>query len=206
MSIPGSDVSDTAPIGDRRAGRPRSFELDSALDSAVDLFWERGYRRTTTRDLERHLGIGQSSLSHNFGTKRDLLLSAVDRYEARMEADLFPILDSPNAGLDALDGFFETLGEWIESNRSRGCLVINLMASEADDPVIGRRVRAYRELIRSSLRKPLDRALPSEAASRAELLTAAVMGVHVTARSSDRQSEVDAMVAAIRDQIARWRP
>lgn len=190
-------------VSARSPGRPLSFDLDSILDATVDLFWERGYRGTTTRELERHLGIGQSSLTHNFGTKRDLLLAAIDRYESRMEADLFPILEN-GVGLNALDAFFETLGDWLVGNNLRGCLVVNLMASEARDPAIGSRVQAYRNRIRSSLRRPLEEASQAQAGPRAELLTAAVLGLHLTARSTDHKTEVHAMVLAIRTQIKQW--
>lgn len=186
----------------RGPGRPVEFNLDAALDSAVDIFWERGYRKTTTRELEARLGLGQSSISHHFGTKRDLLMTAIDRYEARMEMELFPLLDEPGVG--SLDAFFKVLGEWIERNESRGCLVVNLMASESDDSAIGERVTQYRAKIRESFHAPLMRLNEDTADSRAELLTAAVLGLHVTARSSGGEDEVSAMVASIRDQLSDW--
>lgn len=189
-------------------GRPRKFDADVALDSAVELFWDRGYRATTTRDLERALGIGQSSLYNAFGSKQDLLMRAIDRYEARVEEELFGILARDDDGYKALGAFFTELADWIARNGHRGCLVVNLMTMENGDPVIITRVQAYRQKIRSGLNDALSR-IPGLAGDqillRAELLLAAVLGLHITARTATGTTEVEAIVAAICEQIAAWK-
>jgi len=50
----------------RRSGRPRQFEIEDVLSRTLSLFWRKGYRNTTTRDLEGELGITQSSLYNTF--------------------------------------------------------------------------------------------------------------------------------------------
>ncbi len=188
-------------------GRPRKFDADVALDSAVDLFWDRGYRATTTRDLERALGITQSSLYNAFGSKQALLLRAVDRYEARIEEELFGVLDQHEDGYEALQSFFTELAAWVERNEHRGCMVVNLMTMEHDDPVIVTRVQAYRQKIRTGLGDALSRipGLTSDQIQfRAELLLAAVLGLHITARTATGPSEVEAIVTSICRQLSVW--
>ena len=51
-----------------QAGRPRSFDEQDIVDRALNLFWAYGGANTTTRMLERELGITQSSIYNAFGS------------------------------------------------------------------------------------------------------------------------------------------
>lgn len=193
----------TAPATPR--GRPREFDVDAALDAALDQFWTKGYRSTTTRDLEAALGVSQSSMYAAFGAKKDVLLAAIDRYEGQIECELFAVLDRYEAGIDAIAAFFTAVGEWIIDNEHRGCLVVNLMAAETEDEAIVERVRKYRMKIRDGFRAALGRdgGDPELVEQRSELLLAAVLGLHLTAKSGG-EDEVVAMLAAIGGQIQSW--
>ena len=39
--------------------RTKEFDPDAALQSALELFWRRGYEATSITDLVEHLGIGR---------------------------------------------------------------------------------------------------------------------------------------------------
>jgi TetR/AcrR family transcriptional repressor of nem operon len=180
--------------------------VDDVLERALGMFWERGYRATTTRELEKTLGIRQSSIYNAFGSKRELLLQAMDRYESRLEQELFAVLMTGD-GYEALRMFFGEMVEWIHRNDYRGCLVVNLMATEVADPVLLERMTAYRRKIRSGMTMALGRVeglLEADRTAQSEMLTAAVLGLHVTARCSVDPAEVKAMVAGIDRQIVAW--
>ena len=51
-----------------QAGRPRSFDEQDIVDQALNVFWTYGGANTTTRILERELGITQSSIYNAFGS------------------------------------------------------------------------------------------------------------------------------------------
>jgi AcrR family transcriptional regulator len=72
--------NDTA-IPLRRRGRPRGFDRDEALESAMRLFWTRGYEATSISDLTEAMRITPPSLYGAFGDKKGLFLEAVGRYE-----------------------------------------------------------------------------------------------------------------------------
>jgi len=64
-------------------GRPREFDIDEALERAMDLFWRQGYEGTSLADITRELGLTRPSLYAAFGSKQGLFLKALDLYEAR---------------------------------------------------------------------------------------------------------------------------
>jgi TetR/AcrR family transcriptional repressor of nem operon len=183
-------------------GRPLSFDIDAAIDAALDLFWERGYKETSTRDLEQALGVSQSSIYNTFGSKQGLLLRAIDRYEEKVRADLLGEL-APG-GLESVDAFLATLSDWIINTRLRGCLVVSLMSASHGDAVIDGRSAEYRTAVRTALRQAMEGTAPGDVVDlRAESVLAASFGVHAIARTSN-PAEVRSMVDGIRAQIADW--
>jgi AcrR family transcriptional regulator len=64
----------------RRMGRPRSFDTDSALDRALQVFWRKGYEGASLSDLTKAVGVNRPSLYAAFGDKQALFRKALDRY------------------------------------------------------------------------------------------------------------------------------
>ncbi len=195
-------MSDVEP---RTPGRPRAFDTEAVLDAALELFWQRGYAATTTRVLEAELGLTQSSLYNAFGSKRELLERALDRYESRLDAAVVAPL--VGAGEDqtaaALDRFVDDLRAWVDRDGRGGCLLLNLLSESSSDPAMVRRARAHRDRLRSVLREVERRrgAEPDEAASRAEALLAALLGMNIAARGGASSDELAAMAAGIRREL-----
>src|SRR6202048_610400 len=63
-----------------RMGRPRSFDIDGALDRALQVFWRKGYEGTSLSDLTKAVGVNRPSLYAAFGGKEALFRKALDRY------------------------------------------------------------------------------------------------------------------------------
>ncbi|MGI8418098.1 MAG: TetR/AcrR family transcriptional regulator [Nakamurella sp.] len=61
-------------------GRPRTFDPDTALRQALDLFWERGYEGTSLKDLAEAMGIASASIYACFGSKEELFRKVMALY------------------------------------------------------------------------------------------------------------------------------
>jgi AcrR family transcriptional regulator len=61
-------------------GRPRAFDVDEALDRALEVFWRQGYEGTALSDLTAAMGINRPSLYATFGNKEALFRTVLDRY------------------------------------------------------------------------------------------------------------------------------
>jgi AcrR family transcriptional regulator len=80
-----------------RMGRPRSFDLDEALDSALQVFWRKGYEGASLSDLTKAVGVNRPSLYAAFGDKKALFRKALDRYLTGPAAYTQEALKEPTA-------------------------------------------------------------------------------------------------------------
>ena len=55
-----------------RAGRPREFDYERAVDTALALFWEHGYEGTSLSRLRDAMGVSSASFYSAFGSKEQL--------------------------------------------------------------------------------------------------------------------------------------
>ena len=78
-------------------GRPRAFDIDEALDRALEVFWRQGYEGTAVADLTAAMGINRPSLYATFGNKEALFRQALDRYADGPAAYAARALDLPRA-------------------------------------------------------------------------------------------------------------
>lgn len=114
-------------------GRPREFDVDEALETAMELFWRKGYEGTSLTDLTEGMGITKPSLYGVFGNKEGLFLKALERYERTKMNFFHEALKEPKARVVAekiLRGFADA--QTAEKDPS-GCMGINgaLACSEA---------------------------------------------------------------------------
>src|SRR5581483_59927 len=123
-------------------GRPRSFDVEAAVERAMDVFWSRGYHATALPDLLRATRLSRGSLYAAFGDKHSLFLRALDRYIAdaltRMDNELARSRE-PVLGLRAyLAGYVDRTSG---GNGRRGCLLVaTVMELAGRDADVDRRV------------------------------------------------------------------
>src|SRR6266480_6213904 len=89
--------------------RPRAFEEEQVVAAAKQVFWEQGYLKTSVGDLEEATGLSRSSLYMTFGSKRDLFAAALRVYLDTFVDRLLGPLESKDAGVREIVGYFKTL-------------------------------------------------------------------------------------------------
>ncbi|MDR6554848.1 helix-turn-helix domain-containing protein [Paenibacillus qinlingensis] len=126
--------------------RPKEFDQEAALDKALELFWEKGYERTSIQDLVEHTGVHRGSLYDTFGDKQKLFLTCLDHSRMVAKERTFHILEEEGEPKEVLQRFFTKLIDLSleDEKQRRGCFVANTAMNIGNsDPVISLRVEAY---------------------------------------------------------------
>ncbi|MFX0578970.1 TetR/AcrR family transcriptional regulator [Nocardia nepalensis] len=176
-------------------GRPRSFDADTALDCALEVFWRNGFEGTSLADLTAAMGINKPSLYAAFGNKEELFGKVLARY-----------LDGPGAyAADALDA--STGREVVErlvhgavdltagDSTPQGCLCVKTVQSCGPGAhAVRQDAVAVRKAGEAALRKRLEQAtdLPSrhEPAALAALVHTISDGIAVQAAAGRSRDEL----------------
>lgn len=119
-------------------GRPREFDLDDALDHAIDVFWRQGYEGTTLDDLTQAMRISRPSLYSAFGNKEATFKRAVERYAAVDMAYVVDALAEPTARAVAEHYLRANVEAITMPGKPTGCLSIQggLSGSAEDQRIV----------------------------------------------------------------------
>lgn len=141
-------------------GRPRTFDVEKALDAALLVFWRKGYEGTSLLDLTRAMGINRPSLYAAFGNKEALYRKAIDRYIEGPASHVLEALKQPNA-LAVVERLFYGSIDLITRARSpRGCFLVQSALACGDAAACLRRETAKRRIrYEALLRKRFERAI-----------------------------------------------
>ncbi|MDF2829379.1 MAG: hypothetical protein K0R01_2662 [Mycobacterium sp.] len=177
--------------------RPPEFDREQALTRALHLFWERGYDRTTVRDLTEAMGISAPSLYNTFGGKQQLFDEAVATYTGAPTTVVPPSLGERTARAVFAKMLDIAIREYAGSAQPRGCFVIS-------DPVLVDERLLGREAIRCRMQQAHDDGdLPEDASVDAltDYIDVVLRGLSSIARDGVGP---DAMRAAADVALRAW--
>lgn len=193
-------------------GRPREFDVDVAVEHAMNVFWSRGYHGTSLPDLLEATRLSRGSLYAAFGDKHGLFLRALDRYIdealARLDTELDP-QGSALAGVRAcVAGYIERTSG---AGGKRGCLVVaTAMELAAHDAEVERRIRRFFKMVETRLTTALMRAQTTgelaagiEPASAAHMLLCLLEGLRVVGKTSPDRTASQAAADMLLDCLTK---
>ncbi|WP_328395100.1 TetR/AcrR family transcriptional regulator [Nocardia sp. NBC_00416] len=176
-------------------GRPRSFDADTALDRALEVFWRHGYEGTSLADLTAAMGINKPSLYAAFGNKEELFGKVLARYLDGPGAYAADALNA-SAGREVVERLISgavdlTAGE----NTPQGCLCVKtVQACGPDAHAVREDAVTVRKAGETALRRRLEQAtdLPSgyEPAALAALVHTISDGIAVQAAAGRSRDEL----------------
>ncbi|TXS13038.1 MULTISPECIES: TetR/AcrR family transcriptional regulator [Streptomyces] len=138
------------------AGRPRTFDMEAVLESAMLLFWERGYESTSLAQLREATGLSSASLYGAFGSKEGLFEKAVEHYVAGPGRVTDVVADEEISPREAVAGLLHgSVSMQTDPSHPRGCLVAltgTVRLPGAEDAGVREVVAARRAVDRARIR------------------------------------------------------
>ncbi len=179
-------------------GRPREFDVDKALDLALQVFWRKGYEGTSMADLTRTMGITKPSLYAAFGNKEELFRKALDRY-VDGPGGYMPIgLEKPTARAVVEHLLYSSADAVTDPDSPPGCLAVQgaLSCGDAAESIkqelMSRRAKAEEDLRDRFERAITEGDLPtgSDAADLARYISAILQGMAVQAAGGTSREQL----------------
>lgn len=124
--------------------RPREFEMEAALDGAMQIFWRLGYAATNLPDLLTAMGLTRGSFYKAFGDKHSAYLAALDHYDQVHIGGAVALLEDRSV-CDGTTRILKLFGNSAPKVKSslRGCFVCNAMVELAPhDGVVAKKTCA----------------------------------------------------------------
>lgn len=139
--------------------RLKSPSRHALVDTALKLFWSRGYRAVSMGDLVRETGVSRGSIYSDYAGKDALFHACLDRYQEKVVTPAFAPVEREDAGLAEIRQYLETLLARRDAHpgTDSGCLVLNTLAQvSAQDVEILTRLEAHGRRIHSGLHHALS--------------------------------------------------
>jgi TetR/AcrR family transcriptional repressor of nem operon len=193
-----------APAADRALlGRPREFDIDEAVESAILVFRSRGYHGTSVQDLTEATGLARGSLYKAFHDKRTLFLAALDHYTSASLRRVGDALNQPGSARvairEALLGYARRAAA---AQGQQGCLIVAAAMEMMPDDVevgalISRMFRRMQDLFAAAvIRGQSSGEIAADLDERAiaRLLLCTIQGLRVLGKTGPTEQDMTEVV------------
>lgn len=186
----------------RGRGRPREFDMDDALDKAVQVFCERGYHATTVCDLTQAMQLASGSVYKAFKDKKSVFLAALERYKAVRDAHLRAAVSAGATGKEQVRLALAFYAEASHGARGlEGCMVVGsateLATFDADVAQWVTAALSRNEVLLGALVRQgqQDGSIPPhiDGAATARLMLCLVQGMRVVGKTGRTRDEMSVL-------------
>ncbi|MCC9626030.1 TetR/AcrR family transcriptional regulator [Thalassospira sp. MA62] len=181
--------------------RPRAFDENSVLTSAMNIFWSKGFEATSIQDLVDGTGLNRASMYASFGDKKALFLRILDHYSQTVSTERFAKLRDIEDGRLAIETTFHDITRvGCGDGQRKGCLMVNSgMELAPHDPetaaIAQKSFRRIEGMFAAALKRAIDQGTISNAKNiraLARFLAGSVQGVQLMSRrGADRETLED---------------
>ncbi|TDF92356.1 TetR/AcrR family transcriptional regulator [Paenibacillus piri] len=186
--------------------RQKEFDVEKALDDAMQLFWEKGFEATSLSDLTSKMGIQRPSIYATFGDKKELFEAALRKYSASHASKIRTKLQHSSSVKAGFRTFFEDIvEEQYSESCNRGCFCINTMVELAPhDEKFEILTREHQMYLAAIFEETIERGLRSgelktdmNAKALAQTLVVSLIGLTVMMKSRPERSFVEHSIEVI---------
>jgi len=100
----------------------KNFDVNQALESAMLVFWEKGYESTSIADLIEATGVKRQSLYNAFGGKQEFFIRALLKFDTERQRSVLEALEAEGKPLESIKFIFD---QAVEDPLKRGCFLVN---------------------------------------------------------------------------------
>ena len=197
-----------ATAAPKARGRPRSFDCETALCAAMEVFREKGYEGASVSDLTEAMGINPPSLYAAFGDKEGLFLECVKRYREQMMQEC-PYAEKAGAR-EAMESLLVDLAHYFtDASHARGCLMLMAATTAASgSPRLQELLAEERAAGKARLKARIERGvkageLPADTdvAGLANFYSAVIAGMSLQARDGASRKS---LMATVENAMRAW--
>ncbi len=179
------------------------FDYVRAIDRATQLFWKRGYRAASLRDLLKAMGIGEGSFYNTFKSKRHLYLECLKHYNDTVSRRRIDALMGPASAKAGIRAFFRFLLEELDNPKIPSmCMLAGSVSGEVLRerelaPTVMRDMEAFGNAFKVRLEEAKKSGeLPGDydAGQAASVIMTFLMGLFRMIRVLNTRAEMEAQV------------
>jgi AcrR family transcriptional regulator len=192
-------------------GRPRTFDPDTALRRALDVFWERGYEGTSLNDLAEAMGIASASIYACFGSKEELFRKVMALYGTTSGAPPRRALREQPTARAAIHAMLRATADQItHADSPHYCMLILAAPTGAvENHAVREFLAGLRHDMHTTIKDRLARGVadgdltapPTGLDAIARYYTTVVQGLSIQARDGATRAELEAVITCA---MAAW--